>query len=978
VKPDHPRHTPSADDPAVATVAARDHRIDSTQLFPESTAGAPLRDGAIGRFHVLGIVGQGAMGTVLAAYDPDLDRKVALKLLRGAGSGAATAEATERLLREGRAMARLSHPHVLTVLEVGVVDGEVFMATEFAAGGTLRAWCAQETRPWREVMERFRQAGRGLAAAHQAGLVHRDFKPENVLLTRDGEVRVADFGLVGLHGRAQSDLPDGAAATTGAEPAFAPTLTRTGAMLGTPAYMSPEQHRGEPVGPAADQFAFCVALWEALHGERPFGGSSLGELVAAVASGRPRAPRNPEVPLWLGEVLRRGLRVAPADRWPSMEALLEALARDPAAERRQRLRRIGVTGAVVGLAAVAGLALVRGGADRDALCQGMDGKLAGVWDPAQAAAVRAAFLSTGRLNADDTFERVAGRLDGYTRDWVAARSETCRATHVRGEQSAALLDLRMACLDRHLDAVAALTKVFAAATDGAVVDVAVGATSKLPALAACADVESLSAVVPPPADPATRAAVDRLRSSIDVVSALEDTGQYRKALEVARRVATEAGEIGYAALRARSLFARGTLEDRNGDAASGVASLREALLYAADAHDDDMAARILSDLVFFIGTRLGRPDEALALRPAAEAARRRAGPDPDREAELRSAVALSLRRAGRYDEARVLFEEAIALRTRALGPDHQRLGRLIGRLAGLDADQGRYTEARRHYEQTLAILEKELGPDHPDCARTVGSIGQMLQNAGDLDGARANLERSVAMLEQSLGPDHPDVARLGASLGSVLSAQDHVEEAAARLERVVASLERSLGPDHIDVAQALTTLANVFETHGDSVRSRPLYERALAILERGLGPDHPDLAIILTNLGGLVIDQGKHQEALDYYERARILFEKAHGPDHPFLGPPWSGKARALLGLRRYAEARAAAERSVAILAAAADTRPSTLAESQFYLALTLWAPGGDRKRAVAMARQAREGFANGGEQFRGNAAAIDDWLRAH
>jgi serine/threonine-protein kinase len=259
------------------------------------------------------------MGVVYAAEDPRLGRQVALKLLRPLGGGAG-AEARARLLREAQAMARLSHPNVLPLFELGTADGRDFLAMEWVEGTTLDGWLRERERPWREILQLLLAAGAGLAAAHRAGLVHRDFKPGNVLVDRDGRARVTDFGLAS-HGPVK-DAPASAEASDGA---LEPRLTRAGAVPGTPAYMSPEQRAGRPVDARSDQYSFCVTLHEALHGERP-------PRPGATAEKGPRA-RKPRLPGHVRTALARGLAAEPEDRFPSMDALLAALSAPPSRGR---------------------------------------------------------------------------------------------------------------------------------------------------------------------------------------------------------------------------------------------------------------------------------------------------------------------------------------------------------------------------------------------------------------------------------------------------------------------------------------------------------------------------------------------------------------------------------------------------------------------------------------------------------------------
>nr|WP_255216494.1 serine/threonine-protein kinase [Pseudenhygromyxa sp. WMMC2535] len=328
-----------------------------TALFGEPEA--PV---CVGRYTIIGTLGAGGMGIVYVARDEQLDRRVALKLLRRSDDDD---EASVRLQREAMAMARLSHPNVVTVHEVGRYQEQIFVAMEFVSGTNLRAWLAAEPRGWREVVAAFVQAGEGLAAAHGAGLVHRDFKPDNVLFGDDGRVRVADFGLAHAMDAAAEEVatlaPDVSDETISAI-SLDVQLTKTGSLLGTPAYMAPEQFGGGRGDTRSDQFSFCVALWEGLYGRRPFAAPNFVALSQKIMSGAVDEPGEggPEVPAWLRAVVLRGLSADPDQRWPSMRALLDALARDPVVIRRRRLRVGGVVAlALAGLIASGVLAGAR-------------------------------------------------------------------------------------------------------------------------------------------------------------------------------------------------------------------------------------------------------------------------------------------------------------------------------------------------------------------------------------------------------------------------------------------------------------------------------------------------------------------------------------------------------------------------------------------------------------------------------------------
>ena len=325
----------------------------------------------LARFEILNRLGVGGMGVVYVAHDPLLDRQVAVKVLRADAHGELRAAELEgRLLREAQAMARLSHPNVVTVHEVGIVDRQIFIVMELNDGGTMRAWLKQEARPVRERIRVFIEAGRGLAAAHAVRLVHRDFKPDNVLLSRDGRVRVVDFGLV--RGPTAGDRPS----RRPSHDVYAPmSLTMSGAVIGTPAYMAPEQHRAEVADHRSDQFSFCVALYEALYGRRPFAGETYRELVVNILDGSVLPPPDGAgVPLAVHRVIERGLASAPDDRYPGMTALLDDLAAASAevgaqtnlasapapAPRRRRALALALSGGLVVAAAAVSLVLALG------------------------------------------------------------------------------------------------------------------------------------------------------------------------------------------------------------------------------------------------------------------------------------------------------------------------------------------------------------------------------------------------------------------------------------------------------------------------------------------------------------------------------------------------------------------------------------------------------------------------------------------
>ncbi|MFY0534756.1 serine/threonine-protein kinase [Nannocystis pusilla] len=477
-------------------------RLMKRALFPRRSQ--PV---TIGRFTVLRQLGQGGMGVVYACYDDKLDRKVAVKVLH-AEIVRAQKNAEARLLREAQAMARLSHANIVAVHDVGQTKGTVYLAMEFVDGADLDAWL-KTRRPWQAIVAAFVQAGRGLAAAHRSGIVHRDFKPQNVMMTEDGAVKVLDFGLARASeamGREEwlSSVADRSELSSSH---LQRSLTRTGTMLGTPAYMSPEQHRGALATAASDQFSFCVSLYQSLYGASPFAMHSYEALRADAIEGNVAPPpARSAVPSYVFKVLQRGMRPEPGARFGSMEELLARLERDP----RTKYRRFAALVATVAITGTATAAAFQAGSFE--LCPDAHAELAGVWEPTRAEAVRAALRTLDPGHADETLAVIEPQIERYAEAWVEQRNDACRA-HAEGRHSMQIFDQRTACLDQRrasLDAVVdALVTANAASLDH------LGRTvASLPPLTGCADIEVLKSAIPPPPDLEVRGRVQQHREAL--------------------------------------------------------------------------------------------------------------------------------------------------------------------------------------------------------------------------------------------------------------------------------------------------------------------------------------------------------------------------------------------------------------------------------------------------------------------------------
>ncbi|MBI3182282.1 MAG: tetratricopeptide repeat protein [Myxococcales bacterium] len=896
-----------------------------TDPGPDGASSEALPRGtAAGRYVILDRIGAGGMGVVYAAYDPDLDRKIALKVLRADALGSsASDEHRVRLLREAQAMAQLSHPNVVAVHDVGLLGGQVFVAMEFAEGLTLREWLARKPRSWRQVLEVFLQAGQGLSAAHAAGLTHRDFKPENVVVGQRDRVRVMDFGLAHAASAPKEPTP----LPSNGSSAMRRRITQPGTMLGTPAYMSLEQLLSKPTDPRSDQFSFCVALYEALYGERPFAGETAAALAVEIQEGRVRPePKDSGVPRRIRELNLRGLRANPAERFRTIDALLIGLGRRSSALQRRRILA-GVS--VLAAAAVASTYLGLRSAATDS-CAQMSRKLAGVWDAQVRRQAEKAFLATGLPYAGKAFAEVERALDAYTGAWVTLRVAACEAGRLQGTERIAsdeALGRRIVCLGRRLDEVRALTQLFTRA-DPEVVERAVPATLTLGNLSSCVATPPLAPRAP---DPRALGKAEEIRGTLAAAKARLDSGKFADAAALAKSALDSARQLPDRGLEGEAHYLLGMASLKRGEARAAESSLSEAVLAAKSAGQESVEARAYIDLVG-VGAYLARYDQAREWGRHARAVIDRSGGDEELEAHLLNNLGVLAWAQGKHDEAIAQHQRALALREKLLGAEHPLVAKSLTNIGISLKAQGRYDEALSHYRRAEGIEERALSPEHPAVAETLNNIGNVLKEQGEHEVALEHMRRALAIKEKAYGPEHLSVAITLNNIGSALADSRRFEEA----------LES--------------------------------YHRALAIKEKRVGPDHPSVAASLTNLGGVQREMGKPKDALELYERALAIKRRAQGPDHPDLAHELTGIGRCQLDLGRPWAALAPLERALAIRERSA-TAAAQLGETRFALARALFEARKDPDRAQALARKAREDFAALGEQARDRLAEIESWL---
>jgi len=866
----------------------------------------------LSRYHLLDPLGAGGMGVVYAAWDPVLERNIAVKVVRGDGSPEALEEVRTRLQREGKAIAQLAHPNIVAVFDMGTSDGQVFVAMELVDGGSLRSWLKTAPRPWPEVVEKFCEAGLGLAAAHRAGLAHRDFKPENVLVGTDGRVRVTDFGLADRLG---APLPSGTGALS---PSSDVRLTQTGARLGTPAYMAPEQYAGLRADVSSDQFSFCVALWEAVVGARPWLPAADPKQWKFVD-----APADTRAPLWLRRVLLKGLQLEPSERYPTMELLLLALRADPQKARAsRRWLAAGLVTAVL-LVAFAWWAATRS----SRLCTGAEAEVATVWNPGVAASLRQAFTATG-AEGNDSWARIEPRLNAWWRTWATTHTEACRATRVRGDQSDQLLGLRMACLQRERTQTAALLSVFEHA-DADVVARAPEAVDALDSLAGCNDTEALLAEVTPPQGAELISQVAAVRTLLAEGRARDDAGQYKDALERATRAVTQARGLSYQPVLAEALLLAGRLQEHAGDLKASEQSLLDAISTAESSKHDVVAAEAATELLLVLGARQARFGEAQAWEKLAEGALRRSGDSPRLRARLLQAQGLV-----RYNE-------------------------------------GKLVEATETHQRAVALFEK-LEPGSIALANALNDLAASLRGGRKAKESLAVYQRALDILIVQAGAEGDLVAANRNGMANSMMLEGRFDDAFTLYAQALVTFRKRLGPTHFRTVTTLNNLGVVRAEQGRYAEALPYFEQVLEARKTSLAPTDAKTADAWSNVGMLLVELGRYDEALADFEKAKGILQ-GYPLDHFSQAEALLGTAKVALARHHPEQAKPLLERVLALCEKKQGFRfDYTRVRAQFLMGRAL-APSPEGLAMILAARAALVGF--GEERFHRDIAEVDKFL---
>jgi tetratricopeptide (TPR) repeat protein len=782
-----------------------------------------------GRYLLGRVLGSGAMGVVRASLDPVLEREVAVKVL-GALDAASLRDTDDptrsrwlgtersptptsaaiddaRLLEEARALAKVAHPNIVEVFDVGVCEAGVFLAMELVDGVSLRVWNEEHEPDWRSAIAMYGQAGDALAAAHAVGIVHGDFKPDNVLVGADERVKVVDFGLARAIGRVEA--------------------TDRGMVFGTPAYLAPECWDDASREPAADQFAFFVALCEAIAGRRPYPRTrSLEALFVALQKGPQLALLRRQAPPRVVQAIARGLDPDPARRFASMDEALAELRSIASQDRRTQSRLVWVAvglGVLLPFVAIgAALAWHDRAEQRAAIgaCTEQARAIAASWNDDTRTRVRAAMAAAEPRVGVETSTRVIGWLDAYATEWSELSARTCAAAV---SEPTDLADVRGRCFAERASALSRLVAQLERA-DAEIVRSAVSSATELPRVEVCNDAAWLARHRA--TDPTPNEALERGR-------ALVTAGRYDEAVP----------EL-------------------------------EAAYFAAHELDDDASAAIAVELANVLGYRLLRFDEALVWARHAETALAAiGGPEGETRARLELAFAAVHVRRGEFDRSIERAERARDIRLEVFGADHPSVAAAELALGNALVQRERTADALASFERARGILERALGPEHIDLAGAYHSLGLTTTQLGRYADARALEERALAIRRLWLDPQHPDIATSLAGIAYADLGLDRYDEAVKGLEQVLAIREATYGAEHPAIAATLAAMAQVARRRGDCREAVRLLERANAISERVDAGDRRARLRLVLGLADALSLCDDVEAARRQYEAARALAE---------------------------------------------------------------------------------------------------------
>ena len=915
---------------------------DTIRSSPKVAHVTPEPGTKLGRYELRRLIGTGGMGQVFEAHDTALDRAVALKVLRP-GIAADENELAERLLRESRIMAKVVHRSVITVFDVGREGDAVFLAMELVRGTTLGGYLAREQPYWRDIVELFEHAGQGLAAAHAVGIIHRDFKPENVLVELDGEratrVVVTDFGIA--RAAQEVDLADGRSGRLDMK------LTSTGTVLGTPAYMAPEQLDGKDVDVRADVFAFAASLWEALFDERPYRGATIAEIRAAMAT--PPKPPHHGVPRRLVRALVSALAVDPRDRWPAMMPLLRELA-----AVRLLPRRIAIG---VGAVALIGLgtagAIVARPAAEDPCSRGL-AALASAYGPERRAEVAQALAANPEARDD-----VLARLDLRSAAWRATLEATCQA-HA---------PTTLACLDaRRLELDAIVSDLvgdgpLAAKWARPLVEL-VGDPS------ACEHASLALGSARVPENRVLQYQVALLRYRMYEAGERRARGELDRALPLETAIVADAAKV-WPPVHAEALLLLGATRAEANDEKAAVATLHEAAAEAEAAHDDHLAALSWLQLGSSAYDR-GDADGALEYSTYAQAAADRLGDPSELEARIDYLRGISLVELGRTSEAEPLLRRAVDIaRTRV--PD--RLPQALQGLAILYETLARYPEAVAALREALSHLDKHDAMAASTEVAIRVNLASDLSSEGQVDEAEAVARAAVAITDRQAGARYIGWAGAHLALVQVLEDRGERETALAEIRRTEQALALLRGEHNEEYSQIMLAEADLLADLGRYDEAEQQYLRACDRIASATGDGSAQEAECWARHSFTLLQLGRAQDAIELVDKAMTVFEHVYGADHPKLANLLITRGGAHAKRGEHAAAVADFERAI-VLYDKASLDPGYAGSAAWQLGQELWPR--DPVRARKEIEDAHTRFEHAGPSWQAPRDEVARWLRSH
>ena len=780
----------------------------------------PWDESTIGRYQFRRVVGQGGMGVVVAAYDPELEREVAIKLVT------TRALDDEHPVREAQTMARLAHPNVVRVFEVLRIGVRTAIVMELVDGEELTTWQRQAGRTWREILDAYIQASRGLGAAHRAGIVHRDFKPSNALVDRDGVVHVTDFGI------ARRAVGDDARLE----------------VAGTPAYMAPEQHRRDHVDARSDQWSLACSLYEALYGRRPFASVEAAGLADAVQRGEIDAePADSPIPRGVRAAIRRALATDPETRFATIDDLGAALTVRP--------RRIPYLVAALALVVIGTIA-VFWSRDAPETCRGLDGPIRDRWSAVARAQLRERLAKSSTGLPTPTIEGALDGLDDYAASWASLRTRTCTDRR-KGVISAERLDARMRCLDHRLAEVSQLLEALSVG-DAATLRATRDAIGQLAPLSSCIDPSTNAR----PTRPDLQPDIDGAELGLARANAAVSLGQYEQAIPLLESATLVGERAQFPSLTARALVLRGECEDRLGRPEVALTTYQRAARAASQARDHVVVADALARAVFVEGDHLGRRADALKARPFVELAIESAGqPDHIRAHWLHYLAILIYDDPAQVDDAARYERESLAIRRRTLPENHVYVIDSLETLANIEAARKNFDESDRLLRQVLDARIAARGPKDLSVASATSNLGILLYERKNVRGALDQFQLAVDISREAGRVNSGALFNLGVMQWEL----GRWTAATATFTSALAVSEQRAGEDSRDVAEAATYLAAVLVAEGDLERGRRMLHRALEVARRSA-------ALVLSTALAMEARLAIHDRQ---YNKARELLDDA-------------------------------------------------------------------------------------------------------